>query len=123
MFCKFYSSKRSHKKPTKFEQAKLLYSSRAERIKLITKLSPSPIKSREKSVEKKMLKVLIQMPQYDSDFSNENLHSNTPNAYVFPETTKIVYKRRIFKSDLEKVYSNRPRIVTPFRRLSASMAK
>lgn len=109
--------------PTKFEQAKFLYSSRAERVKLISKLSPSPIKSREKSVEKKMLKVLIQMPQYDSDSSNENLHSNTPNAYVFPETPKIAYRRRIFKSDLEKIYTNRPRIVTPFRRLSASMAK
>ncbi|OMJ80058.1 hypothetical protein SteCoe_19787 [Stentor coeruleus] len=109
--------------PTKFEQTKFLYSSRAERVKLITKISPSPIKSREKFVEKKMLKVLIQMPQYDSDSSNENLHLDSQNTYVFPETTKIVYKRRIFKSDLQKNYRNRPRIVTPFRRLSASMVK
>lgn len=124
MFYKSFYSKHSPRKVSKFDQVKLLYSSRAERIKLTNKLSPPKMKSREKLPEKKLLKILIQLPKYNSDSSNDSSQIYTPSINIFCETSKNTHKkRRIFKSNIEKIYSNKPKFTAPFRRLSAGISK
>ena len=90
----------------KLKKIRLIYSSRAQREKFVKKASSPQVKKKtHSSVEKKKLKLSIQLPRYETDYSRENL--NTDLVFVSPNFSKFFKKKRIiFKSDLEKIYKN-----------------
>jgi hypothetical protein len=93
---------------SKLETARLLYSSRADRSKLIRELATKRIKRKEKSCERRpVTKILVAIPMFETESSERELNLQSPN---FKQSLSRVKRRRrlIFKSDIEKVYNNKP---------------
>jgi len=100
----------------KLEEMKWIYSTREEKIQLLKKLTSNRIKSCERSIAKKKIKISIQIPRFETDYSDEEYKSPSPiRANVTSESRP---KRMIFKSNLEKIYGLRNRILTPYKKLS-----
>lgn len=112
----------SKRDASKFDEIRLLYSSRAERLKILQKISVAQIKKSKKKIEKKrkIRKILIQLPKFETDYSkanlNEDLLKKSPNSRNSQRP-----KRIIFKSDLEKTYKNRPYLSTPHAKFSIAL--
>lgn len=112
-------NRRSSPKDTfRLQEMKNLYSSRAEKLKYVQKLAAKKLKPRQKSAERKRLKLLIQLPKYDTEYSKDDLHSQTPNHLIKINSNKAHKRKRIiFKSSIEKIYSHCVRLVSPKRKL------
>lgn len=106
----------SPRESIKLEEMKWIYSTRDDKIQLLKKLTSNRLKSCEKSIAKKKIKISIQIPRFETDYSDEELKSTSPiraNA-----TSASRPKRIIFKSSFEKIYGLRNRILIPYKKLS-----
>ena len=119
-----YNRKRLEQKDTqKLEEMRLLYSSRAEKPIIMKKIPMNMIKIRQQSAEKKRVKLLIQLPQFQTECSEEELKSETPNIYRSSNYHRKFKRQRLLnKSDLEKIYQNFPKNFSPTRKYSTGFA-
>lgn len=100
----------------KLDEMKLIYSTRDEKIQLLKKFSRNRIRSCEKSIPRKKIKISIQIPRFETEYDDEEAKSVSPSRSSALNTIKP--KRVTFRSSLEKVYGCSPRLLTPYKKLS-----
>lgn len=99
----------------KLDEMKLIYSTRDEKIQLLKKFSRNRIRSCEKSIARKKVKISIQIPRFETEIDEEEKSVSPDRSSAF---NTMKFKRVTFKSNLEKVYGCSPRLLTPYKKLS-----
>ena len=122
-----YKERGEKKDAFNIDDMRLLYSSRAERLKIIKKLQigkkGNKYKSLERDAKQKVsnkIKILVQLPQFETDNSDSYGNFELPRIYKSPNSRSSCKQnhRIIFQSDFEKTYKNRPKLTTPSKKLS-----
>ena len=118
MFLRLSSKRRSSPRElVRLEEMKIIYSSRDEKIQLLRKFAANRIKTCEKTIPKKKIKISIQIPKLENYMDEENVATvESPLRNIGSATGKR--RRVVAKSNLDRVYGFARRTMTPYQKLS-----